>query len=114
MQAFVDWVLIIFGTQVINKKPPVRPVYPDYFPFLMTLPKFTLAQADRWKMDFDVSAPNVAGATSIFKLDFRKCRLSHNLTTLLITVKTTETKCTEPNLEMETAVLGGLPTSTIP
>ena len=30
MQARVDWVLIIFGTQVINKKWPVRPVFPDY------------------------------------------------------------------------------------
>ena len=30
MQACVDWVLIIFGTQVIKKKRPVRPVFPDY------------------------------------------------------------------------------------
>ena len=30
MQAHVDWVLIIFGTQVIKKKRPVRPVFPDY------------------------------------------------------------------------------------
>ena len=30
MQAGVDWVLIIFGTQVIKKKRPVRPVFPDY------------------------------------------------------------------------------------
>ena len=30
MQARVDWVLIIFGTQVIKKKRPVRPVLPDY------------------------------------------------------------------------------------
>ena len=30
MQARVDWVLIIFGTQVIKKKWPVRPVFPDY------------------------------------------------------------------------------------
>ena len=30
MQARVDWVLIIFGTQVIEKKRPVRPVFPDY------------------------------------------------------------------------------------
>ena len=30
MQGRVDWVLIIFGTQVINKKRPVRPVFPDY------------------------------------------------------------------------------------
>ena len=30
MQARVDWVLIILGTQVIKKKRPVRPVYPDY------------------------------------------------------------------------------------
>ena len=80
----------------------------------MTLPKLTLAQADRWKIDFDVSTPKVAGAASIFKLDFRKCRLSHNFTTLLIAVKTTATKCTEPNLEMETALLSGLPTATIP
>ena len=28
--ARVDWVLIIFGTQVIKKKRPVRPVFPDY------------------------------------------------------------------------------------
>ena len=30
MQAAVDWILIIFGTQVIKKKRPVRPVFPDY------------------------------------------------------------------------------------
>ena len=30
MQARVDRVLIIFGTQVITKKPLVRPVVPDY------------------------------------------------------------------------------------
>ena len=30
MQACVDWVLITFGTQVINKKRPVRSVFPDY------------------------------------------------------------------------------------
>ena len=30
MQACVVWVLIIFGTQVIKKKQPVRPVFPDY------------------------------------------------------------------------------------
>ena len=30
MQARVDWVLVIFGTQVIRKKRPVRPVFPDY------------------------------------------------------------------------------------
>ena len=30
MQARVDWVLIIFGTQVIKKKRPVRLVFPDY------------------------------------------------------------------------------------
>ena len=30
MQACVDWVLIIFGTQVIKKKRPIRPVFPDY------------------------------------------------------------------------------------
>ena len=30
MQACVDRVLIIFGTQVINKKRPVRPAFPDY------------------------------------------------------------------------------------
>ena len=26
----MDWVLIIFGTQVIKKKRPVRPVFPNY------------------------------------------------------------------------------------
>ena len=26
----MDWVLIIFGTQVIKKQGPVRPVFPDY------------------------------------------------------------------------------------
>ena len=26
----MDWVLIIFGTQVIKKKRPVRPMFPDY------------------------------------------------------------------------------------
>ena len=30
MQVRVDWVLIIFGTQVIKKRWPVRPVFPDY------------------------------------------------------------------------------------
>ena len=30
MQARVDWVLIIFGTQVIKKRRPVRSVFPDY------------------------------------------------------------------------------------
>ena len=30
MQARVDWVLIFFGTQVIEKKWPIRPVFPDY------------------------------------------------------------------------------------
>ena len=30
MQACLVWVLIIFGTQVIKKKQPVRPVFPDY------------------------------------------------------------------------------------
>ena len=32
MQARADWVLIIFGTKVIKKKRPVRPVFPDYLP----------------------------------------------------------------------------------
>ena len=31
MQACVDWVLIIFGTQVIKEKQSFRPVLPDYF-----------------------------------------------------------------------------------
>ena len=26
----MDWVPIIFGTQVIKKKRPARPVFPDY------------------------------------------------------------------------------------
>ena len=30
MQAHVDWVLIVFGTQVIKKKRLDRPVFPDY------------------------------------------------------------------------------------
>ena len=30
MQAQVDWALIISGTQVIKKKRPVRPMFPDY------------------------------------------------------------------------------------
>ena len=30
MQACVDWVLKIFGTQVTKKKRPVRPVFPNY------------------------------------------------------------------------------------
>ena len=30
MQARVDWILIIFGIQVIKKKRPGRPVFPDY------------------------------------------------------------------------------------
>ena len=32
MQARIDWVLISFGTQIIKKKRPVRPVFPDYLP----------------------------------------------------------------------------------
>ena len=35
MQARVDWVLIIFRTQVIKKKRPVRPVFPDYISLLL-------------------------------------------------------------------------------
>ena len=31
MQACVEWVLIVFGTQVIKEKPPVRSVFPDCF-----------------------------------------------------------------------------------
>ena len=30
MQAYVDWVLLIFGTQVMKKNRPVRSVFPDY------------------------------------------------------------------------------------
>ena len=30
MQAHVDWVLRIFGTQVTKAKRPVQPVFPDY------------------------------------------------------------------------------------
>ena len=30
MQARVDWVLIIFGTQAIEKKRPIRPMFPEY------------------------------------------------------------------------------------
>ena len=30
MQTRVEWVLIIFGTQVLKKKRPVRPVFPSY------------------------------------------------------------------------------------
>ena len=30
MQVRVNWVLRIFGTQVIKKKWPVRPLFPDY------------------------------------------------------------------------------------
>ena len=30
MQVRVDWVLIIFGTQVIKKKRPFQPLFPDY------------------------------------------------------------------------------------
>ena len=30
MQVCVDWVLIIFGTQVIKEKPSVLPVFPEY------------------------------------------------------------------------------------
>ena len=30
MQVYVDWVLIMFGTQVMRKKRPVWPVFPDY------------------------------------------------------------------------------------
>ena len=37
MQVCVDWVLIIFWTQVLKKKRTVRPVFPDYLSFLMTM-----------------------------------------------------------------------------
>ena len=37
MQVRVDWVLRIFGTQVIKKKQPVRPCFQTIFPFLMTM-----------------------------------------------------------------------------
>ena len=30
MQARVDWVLRIFETQVVMKKQPVKPVFPEY------------------------------------------------------------------------------------
>ena len=30
MQACINWVLIIFKTQVIKKKRPVQPMFPDY------------------------------------------------------------------------------------
>ena len=33
--ARVDWVLIIFGTQVLKKKRPVLPVFPDYWFFML-------------------------------------------------------------------------------
>ena len=39
MQANVDWILIVFGTQVIKKKRLVLPVFPDYLSFLMTMDK---------------------------------------------------------------------------
>ena len=37
MQVRVDWVLIIFGTQVIKKKRPIRPCFQTIFPFLMAM-----------------------------------------------------------------------------
>ena len=37
MQAQIYWVLIVFGTQLIKKKCPVRPVFPDYLLLLMTM-----------------------------------------------------------------------------
>ena len=37
MQTRVDWVLIIFGTQVIKKKRPVLPVFPDYLSDYLTV-----------------------------------------------------------------------------
>ena len=30
MHTLVDWVLRTFGTQIIKKKLPVRPVFPEY------------------------------------------------------------------------------------
>ena len=30
MPARLDWVLILFGTQVIKKNQPVQPMFPDY------------------------------------------------------------------------------------
>ena len=44
MQARVDWVLIILGTQVIKKKQPVRPVFPDYlsvsYDYVLTINRY--------------------------------------------------------------------------
>ena len=45
MQARIDWVLIIFGTQYIKKKPPVWPVIPDY---LSVSYDYVSIEAQRW------------------------------------------------------------------
>ena len=42
MQAHVDWVLRIFGTQVTEKNRPVRPVFPDYNDYLAHILLFYL------------------------------------------------------------------------
>ena len=47
MQARVDWVPIIFGSQVIKKKRPVQPVFSDYLSVFY---------------DYGFSYPTVAGA----------------------------------------------------
>ena len=60
MQAGVDWVLIIFGTQVIKKKRPVRPVFPDYLSvsYDYGIPKCSLPKYD-FSSCFDVTfTPN--------------------------------------------------------
>ena len=62
MQARVDWVLIIFGTQVIKKKRPVRPVFPDY---LSVSSDYDLLQSAGIGTNLSIS--NLS--TSVFKLD---------------------------------------------
>ena len=45
----LGWVLIIFGTQVIKKKQPVRPVFPDYLS----------VSYDYGKMNMNIQSPSM-------------------------------------------------------
>ena len=68
MQARVDWVLIIFGTQVIKKKRPVRPVFPDYL-------SVSYDYAPINKNYFDVVIFNSKGANASSLTEWYYCNL---------------------------------------
>ena len=46
--ARVDWILIIFGTQVIKKKQPVQPVFPDYLSVSYDYDGTCMSKQDTW------------------------------------------------------------------